>query len=182
MSIEQAAHRLGVEARAIRAVASVESHGDGFLPDGQPKILFERHIFYRRLKAAGINPDPISPEICSPTPGGYKGGKAEHTRLQRAVRVDREIALESASWGEFQIMGFHWKALGYETLQQFINAIYSGPAGHLDAFVRFIEANPTLVRALRDKDWTAFARGYNGPAYAANAYDRKMAVAYERFA
>lgn len=182
MTIEQAAKRLGVEARAIQTVAKVESHGSGFLPTGEPKILFERHIFYRRLKAAGIDPDKVSPFICSPTPGGYKGGAAEHQRLQIAVKVDRGIALESASWGEFQIMGFHWKALKYPTLQAFINAMYAGAEGHLDSFVRYIEANPQLVKALKAKDWAAFARGYNGPAYANNAYDTKMAAAYASLA
>lgn len=182
MTIEQAAKRLGVEARAIQAVARVESSGNGFLPTGEPKILFERHVFYRRLKAVGIDPDKVSPFICSPTPGGYRGGIEEHKRLQIAVKVHRDAALESASWGEFQIMGWHWKALKYPSLQAFINAMYASEEAHLDSFVRFIEANPALVKALRAKDWTAFARGYNGPAYANNAYDTKMAVAYASLA
>lgn len=181
MSIEQAAERLGVELAAIKAVAEVESNGAGFLSTGEPKILFERHVFYKRLKAAGINPDPISPEICSPAPGGYKGGAAEHKRLQRAVQVNRGIALESASWGEFQIMGYHWRSLGYESLQAFINQMYDETgAGHLDAFVRFIEANPALVKALRAKDWLAFALDYNGKAQ--KGYDTRMAAAYRRLA
>lgn len=39
-----------------------------------------------------------------------------------------------------------------------------------------------LRTALRAHDWEAFARGYNGPAYKANGYHRKMAAAYARFA
>jgi hypothetical protein len=39
-----------------------------------------------------------------------------------------------------------------------------------------------LAAALRRHDWHAFARGYNGPAYARNAYDAKMAEAYARHA
>jgi len=182
MDFNQAAQRLGVEVAAIRAVARVESAGSGFLATGEPKILFERHIFYRRLKAAGINPDQFPPDICSPTSGGYKGGLAEHERMQRAVKINRDIALESASWGEFQIMGFHWKTLKHPTLQAFINKMYGGAEGHLDSFVRFIEANPALVRALKAKDWPTFARLYNGPAFSKNAYDQKMAAAYATFA
>jgi hypothetical protein len=31
-----------------------------------------------------------------------------------------------------------------------------------------------------NKDWAKFARGYNGPGYAQNAYDVKLAQAYEK--
>ena len=55
-----------------------------------------------------------------------------------------------------------------------------GAAAHLDAFVNFIKANK-LDGTLRAKNWAAFARGYNGPGYAQNAYDKKMAEAYARW-
>ncbi|HEY4193081.1 MAG TPA: peptidoglycan-binding protein, partial [Mesorhizobium sp.] len=38
------------------------------------------------------------------------------------------------------------------------------------------------AEALRNHDWIAFAKGYNGPAFAQNAYDRKIATAYARYA
>jgi hypothetical protein len=38
-----------------------------------------------------------------------------------------------------------------------------------------------LDGALRARNWPSFARGYNGPAYAQNAYDKKMAAAYARW-
>jgi hypothetical protein len=180
MNMKTAAARLGAELAAVEAVAEVESSGEGMLETGEPKILFERHVFWRRLQAKGIDPNRIDPSICSPAPGGYKGGIEEHRRLQRAVKVDRDAALESASWGEFQVMGFQWQSLGYATLQAFINDAYRGPDGHLEMFVRFIEKNPSVHRALKSKDWTAFARGYNGPGYAKNSYDSKMKVAYEK--
>ena len=53
----------------------------------------------------------------------------------------------------------------------------SGESRHLDAFVRYIAADDALRRALRDRQWAAFARAYNGPDYAANLYDVKLARA-----
>src|SRR5690554_4118721 len=47
--IIRAAQALGVEPAAIKAVNEVESRGRGFLPDGRPVILFERHVMRRRL-------------------------------------------------------------------------------------------------------------------------------------
>ena len=44
---ERAARRLRCDVPAIKAVAQVESRGAGFLPSGEPKILFEAHIFDR---------------------------------------------------------------------------------------------------------------------------------------
>jgi peptidoglycan hydrolase-like protein with peptidoglycan-binding domain len=47
----------------------------------------------------------------------------------------------------------------------------------LDAMVGFI-AHHGLDQPLRRADWASFARGYNGPGYAANAYDTKLEEAF----
>lgn len=181
---KSAAQTLGVPTPAVKAVASVESAGAGFLSDGRPKILFERHVMYAQLSAklGKAKADQLAakhPDIVNPKAGGYDGGAKEHDRLGRAAEIDRECALSSASWGAFQIMGYHWKSIGYATLQGFINAMYASEAAHLVAFIRFIKADPVLVRALKALDWAAFARRYNGPGYAKNQYDLKMSKAYQ---
>ena len=109
---KKASDSLGVEEAAIKAVASVESSGSGFITDSQgnkiPKILFERHIMFQRLRDfTPIKSSDMAakyPDIVNPKAGGYKGGLGEHERLQRAVAIDRKTALESASWAAFQIM------------------------------------------------------------------------------
>ena len=52
---------------ALWAVLTVESRGFGFLPDRRPKILFERHIFFRQT-AGRFAAD--APDICAKTGGG----------------------------------------------------------------------------------------------------------------
>ncbi|MBL5864449.1 N-acetylmuramidase family protein [Serratia fonticola] len=178
---QNAADKLGVPVAAVKAVAEVESAGDGMLPDGRPKILFERHVFLRQLKAAGIANDGLPSDLVNEHAGGYSGGVAEHARLDRATKIHRDSALQSCSWGAFQLMGYHWQRLGYPRLQDFINAMYRGDAAHLDAFVRFILADTYLLKALRALDWPEFARRYNGPGYAANQYDKKMAAAFKKY-
>lgn len=181
----RAAAALGVPVAAVKAVTDVESNGKGFLPDGRPLILFERHIMRRQLVAAGHAMDATHYELTEPSivnskPGGYVGGAREWDRLARAIEINRPCALESASWGLFQIMGFHWKLLGFASVQAFVNAMYASEGAQLDAFVAFVKANSNLLRALKAKDWPGFARGYNGPAYAKNNYDTKLAAAYAR--
>ncbi|RFA31338.1 peptidoglycan-binding protein [Alkalilimnicola ehrlichii] len=182
-AIRDAAERLGVDIASIHAVAEVESRGNGFLPDGRPQILFERHIFRRRLLAHGIDPQPHQqqrPDLISPHTGGYRGGAAEYQRLAAAEAIHRQAAIESASWGRFQIMGFHWQRLGYEAAETFRAAMEVDDKAHLDAFIRFIATDNGLQQALRGRDWARFARLYNGPAYAKNQYDLRLQQAWER--
>lgn len=174
-----AAEYLGCEVAAIKAVASVESTGSGFLPTGEPKILFEAHHF-DRLTAGRYRTS--HPNLSSPrwnrdlygAPGAH-----QHRRLQRAVALDRDAALMSASWGKFQVMGFNWKMVGRASLQSFVNAQYRSEGEHLRDFVGYVVAR-RLDDELRRKDWAGFARGYNGPAFAQHGYDVRMASEYKR--
>ena len=170
---------------ALRAVIEVEAKGDGFNSDGTPVILFERHIFRRRLIANGkeslaVRLTKERPDLCYTSMGAYGKYSAQHDRMAEASKYDRTSALESASWGLFQIMGFHWKSLGFPTLQSFINTMYRDEMGQLDAGIRFIKMNKLDVH-LRNENWASFAKGYNGASYKVNKYDEKLAAAYNKF-
>ncbi|WP_257670730.1 N-acetylmuramidase domain-containing protein [Parapedobacter tibetensis] len=190
--ITNLATRLGLDVATIKAVNEVESSGRGFNADGNPKILFEGHVFWRELKNRGINPaDHIAGNqdvlYSKWTKQHYKGGKGEYERLEKAIHVAgnnskvAEAAYASASWGLFQIMGFHYKALGYGSITEFVAAMQLDEGRHLDAFGRFLEVNG-LVPLLKAKQWAAFAKRYNGAGYAANQYDMKLKTAYEKYA
>ena len=181
--IKAQAQSLGVEAAALQAVIDVECRGSGFNSDDTPVILFERHVMRQRLianKKRSIADEMMRkrPDLCNTVSGGYGLYSQQHKKLEDATKFDRTSALESCSWGIGQVMGYHWYSLGYDTLQQFINAMYKDEASQLEAVCRYIKIN-SLVNALKNKDWKAFARGYNGPAYAKNSYDIKLANAYK---
>lgn len=98
---EGAASALAASVAAVKAVTEVESRGNGFLPDGRPVILFERHIMHRRLSAIGRDAVLLSgylPDVINATPGGYSGGIKEHGKLHLARQIDPACAIESASW------------------------------------------------------------------------------------
>lgn len=179
-AFEKAAKRIGCDVATIKAVAEVESSGEGMLPDGKPKILFEPHIFWQQLRRRGIK--PVVSDICYPDwrPKAYGKVSAQHGRLERAAAIHREAALMSASWGRFQIMGFNWQRCGVASLQDFINKNYKGEDGQLELFVNYI-LNSKLDDELRARDWAAFARQYNGPKFAQNKYDVKLAAAYRKY-
>jgi hypothetical protein len=174
------AKRLNCDVAAVKAVAEVESSGGGFLSTGEVKILFEPHIFWKELKAVGIN--PIVSDICYPKWGTKPYGKTseQHSRLQKAVAIHREAALKSASWGLFQIMGFNFKMCGCITIQEFINKMSESEDSQLELFVNYI-ISAKLDDELRNLQWAQFASKYNGPGYAKNKYDIKLATAYKKY-
>lgn len=170
-------NKYNIDPAKIKAVADIESRGSGFHPDGQPVILFEAHVFSR---LTGRKYDSSHPHISSRRWNRklYKGGVKEHERLVEAVSLDRDAALQSASWGVFQIMGFNYKLCGKETVQDFINAVYKDEESHYELFFEFIKNNK-LIEHLKNENWAGFARRYNGPGYAKNKYDVKLKEAYE---
>ena len=184
--ITRAATELGVNTAAVMAVNQVESRGSGFF-DNRPIILYERHVFRRQLLKNGLKQAEVKKlelkhaDIINSRPGGYIGGVSEYQKLDRAIAIHRTAALESCSWGAFQIMGYHWETMGYASIEQFVERMYISEGEQLDAFVRFIKADSRLHKALKEQQWAEFARRYNGPGYAKNLYDVKMARAYEQF-
>ena len=178
---QRAAQTLGVDVATIKAVAEVEASRSGFLADGRPKILFEAHQFSERT---GGRFDRSHPGISSPRWNRdlYVGGAGEHTRLAEALALDPTAALESASWGRFQIMGFNHEAAGFANVEDFVADMRQGEGRQLDAFVNFIRADATMHRALQAHDWAGFAERYNGERYAENQYDTRLAEAYRRHA
>lgn len=182
--LEVAASKLDCELASIMAVNQVESRGRGFQSTGKPIVLFERHIMRRRMLHNGIEADAVGiaennwPDLVNRKPGGYKGGQTENYRLKLACEIHEQSALESASWGQFQIMGFHWQRLGFTSIKAFVEYMSESEGLQLEVFVRFITADPELHKALKEKDWASFARRYNGKAYKKNRYDDKLAAAY----
>lgn len=177
---------LGVGQSCVRAVCMTETSGAGFLPDGRCIILFERHKFYgylvkkygqaqvNKLMAAGNS------DICNPVAGGYAGGAGEYPRFNRAFAIDNDCALLSASWGLFQIMGENFNFCGYSDVGSFVTAMRQSEDAQLMGFVTFVQkyASGQLLTAMKTKNWALFAKVYNGPNYAQNQYDTKMASNY----
>ncbi len=176
------AEEAGIELAALRAVVAVEAAGSGFDKEGRPKILFEPHIFWRLLDEEDRE-EARSEGLAYPKWGEQpypKGSDAQYERLVDAMEYDQSAALKSASWGMGQIMGSNHNLAGYGDVETMVFACMDSEANQVRMMVSFIKS-AKLLTAIQNHDWAAFARGYNGPAYAKNAYDVKLAAAYERF-
>ena len=182
--IALAARKLGVEPAALHAVADVESSGAGFLPDGRPKILFEAHIFHR-LTGGKFDGKRDRHGVLLSVPVWNRAlygaaGAHQYERHDDAAKLDADAADKSCSWGTFQVMGMNSSACGFNSVNDFVAAMESGAAAHLDALCEFLKATH-LVTDLERGEWSSFARGYNGPGQV-SVYAARLASAYARHA
>lgn len=169
---------IGVGAPELWAVLSVETSGCGYLADRRPKILFERHYFSH---LTNHQYDASHPDISQQAPGGYgTGGSHQYDRLAEAIALDREAALQSASWGIGQIMGRNYPQAGFANVEEMVAAMVSSESAQLGAMASFVKAN-ALDTSLKAHNWAGFASGYNGADYAAHNYDGQLQHFFEIF-
>jgi RHS repeat-associated protein len=173
------ASKLGIDPAVAQAVATVESSGDGFYKNGDVKVRFEGHKFKKYLKINGHDLAKLAENNSDIIYSYEEGKKKKHgpDQLSRAESIDKESAMLSTSYGAFQIMGFNYEACGYKNVTDFVND-QSSYEGQVNAFLNFVSNNPTLLKALKDKDFTTFAKYYNGSSYKDNKYDEKMENLY----
>ena len=177
--IEAATDLLKVGVAELVAVGTVETRGFGYLRDRRPLILFERHIFSRETNHQF---DSADPNISNPKPGGYgPSGAPQYDRLMRAIAFNRDAALRSASWGLGQVMGFNAQTAGFADAETMVVEMMDSENAQLLAMATFINNQPGAAKALRNHDWAGFARIYNGPNFAINKYDVKLAAAFQGF-
>ncbi|HXP05766.1 MAG TPA: N-acetylmuramidase domain-containing protein [Stellaceae bacterium] len=106
-------------------------------------------------------------------------GAHQYDRLAEAIALDQDAALQSASWGMFQILGLNFAQCGFAAVADYVAAMCASEGAQLAAFCGFCQKGG-LDRYLRAHDWTQFALAYNGPGEADNGYDEKLAAAYQR--
>lgn len=165
---------------ALMAFIQVESGGKGFdSATGKLLIQFEPHYFKKR--------EPYAPS------GAWSVNRVEvqskeWIAFNNAFCIDPDSAMESTSIGLPQIMGSHWKRLGYSSVGSMWDDFKTGEIAQVKALIKFIETDSKLYVALRSLNWPEVARIYNGAAYKEVAkkygrqpYDEAMAESYRHF-
>lgn len=180
------AKELGVEVAAIKAVVEIETGRthSGFNPDKSPVINFDLAVFRKMAARNKIDLRPYSHthSIVFSRPDIRRFGSqqaAQHARLRAAMEIDTATAIESTFYGMFQIGGFNWRKCGTSSPMEFAELMSRTERDQLELFAAFLRSSG-LLPYLRAKNWSAFARGYNGPSYAARGYHSRLASAYRR--
>lgn len=180
--VSQYSDRFDVPNAATLAFMFVETNAQtGTLIDGVIKaiIRWEGHYF-DRLVPVKIQAMARKLKLASPKVGGIPNPASQAARYQilaRGKELDVTAAISSCSWGVGQVMGAHWKWLGFKSAEDFEKTVQSGFSGQLAIMFAFMEKSGVIPH-LRRLDWSAVARIWNGPKYAANKYDTKMRDKY----
>jgi hypothetical protein len=73
-------------------------------------------------------------------------------------------------------MGMNFQTAGFDTVE----AMVESEDRQLLASAKFIKRHG-MAESLKDHDWNAFARAYNGPDYAAHNYDALLEHFFQRY-
>ncbi len=184
---EEFAAQFGVEVPAIKAVVEIETGKQhiGFWAEGKPIINYDLTVFrqmarknkidlsrYATSHAAAFGRPNISRY------GSYQA--AEQALLDCAMSIDSLSAIEGTFWGMFQIGGFNWHLCGCSSAQDFVKKMSTSERAQLELFGEFL-SHTGLLKYLQAKNWSKFARWYNGPSYASRGYHTRLARAYAKF-
>jgi hypothetical protein len=182
-------HEIGVGEDELHAFIDVETAGSGFNKRGQPKILFEPHVFYRNL--SGKQRDEAVRQGLAYRK--WKSGsypRDSYPRLIRAVQINEAAALKACSWGLGQVLGENYKMLGYATVQAMVKAFMADEDNQLEGCVAFIASAgiddemrdlAALPRPTKPSDCVGIVAVYNGPGYKKNNYHVKFANAHNKW-
>lgn len=157
-----------IDLAAIKSVAEVESSGSGFDKEtGKIKIQFEPSYF-KKLTNIVIN-------------NGVENQAKEWSSFNKAFALNPNKAMESTSIGCMQVMGIHWKRLGFSSVGDMWDFAKKSEMHQLWIGLKFIETDKFLIDAIRKKDWKRFAYRYNGKLFWVKKYDKKLSAAYVKY-
>ncbi|HNB50573.1 MAG TPA: N-acetylmuramidase domain-containing protein [Anaerolineales bacterium] len=188
--------QLQIDPGVAIAVFAIESGGRGFGTDGRMLIRFENHIFYEYW---GKN-NQTRYNQCFRFDANQKwtghqfrkagaGWQDVHVRQQSreweafelASQLSSTAAKLSISMGSPQIMGFNYSLLGFSSVQEMFDTFTKGDREQILAFFQFVKGKDNRkIDALQRKDYTTFAKFYNGTGQA-QKYGGLIQDVYETF-
>src|SRR5690606_17679761 len=151
---------LDIPVANLAAVVHVESRGKVYGPEGLPMILYEAHLFGRRLKGAALK-EALKLGLATKSQKKDKYPKAQKDRweqIKAAAALCRRhglpdtLAYESASYGVGQVLGQWWDELGFASFQEFLDLMCSGAEGQIEIMLRYCQIND-LIDELQDSRW-----------------------------
>ena len=178
--VKEVSKEFNLEAATLAAFIEVESGGKGF-DTNTGKILIQFEPSWFRKKA------PYAPT------GAWSVNKVdvqskEWVAFNDAFAKNANAAMESTSIGLGQIMGFHYKRLGFKTVGEMWDFAKKSLRNQVWMIAQFIKTDAKLYKALKIGDWHIVATLYNGAGYQVLAkkigrepYNISMAKAYGRY-
>lgn len=176
------------DTKRIKAVGKVETNGTAWSTDGTPKILYERHYFYKYVNKTIYLPGYSDHFLSNPTWGGYTNDFNKNNindsweKLAFAACIDPIGAFSSISISSFQVMGAYYNLLGYDNPLDMLYDVSRDEAVHYKLLVGYILKVANIKSAFlkistNSETNRAFCKAYNGSQYETNKYHIKLANA-----
>lgn len=181
------ASRLDIPAAFALGIVDKESAGKAFYTVGTeklPAIRIEGHYFWRLLGAGSKRDQAVAQGLAAKSSGVVKNPSTmagRYIQLQQMEAIDRETASQSISIGIGQVMGEHYKRIGYTSAVAMLQAATASFDNQVAQFLSFIATDAKLLKAARDYDYVTFARIYNGRNYKQNRYDTELKAFVEKW-
>ncbi|HAR38557.1 MAG: hypothetical protein A2W86_11895 [Bacteroidetes bacterium GWD2_45_23] len=180
LSIKFEACRIGVETEALAAFIEVESGGKGFDETTGKIIIQFEPVWFRKF-------EPYAPSGRWSL-NGVERQAAEWVAFNNAFSISPDSAMMATSIGIGQVLGLHWKRLGYDSVGSMWDDAKCGEDRQIFQMAEFIRTDHILFNALSLEDWHTVAMRYNGARYKEMAkkwgrepYDISMQKSYEKY-
>tara|TARA_X000001388_G_scaffold76533_1_gene74135 strand:- start:3471 stop:6431 length:2961 start_codon:yes stop_codon:yes gene_type:complete len=165
----RAAAELGVEREIVESIIAAECDGRPPYPNGQLRVRFEYHLFSK----SGYNHNNRKS-----LPWGASGHRWDS--INKAAKVSKWAAYACTSFGPYQLMGWHYKTLGYKSPMAMVEAFQNGGlTEQTNAFIKFIRnyRGGQIHTAIKKSppDWGTAGLRYNG----VRRYGDYMKAAYD---
>jgi len=147
-----AANSLGMSVEVVQTIEAVES-------GGKPSaIRFEPHVFLRK------RPDLHCEIPFTKGPRGFSETHSEtnQSAFETAFELDPKAAVESTSWGLYQVLGGHLIKIYGDPLSGVDSFYADPPSASYKLFISWFKSNTRALKAAREHDWKKLARYYNG--------------------
>ena len=155
---ERAARELDTDPAVIAGIVISEYGADSIKTGDNIRILFMIRRWIPKYKEKF--PDKELPSWAN------KNFTNSKKIYDEAYKLWPKETLKETSWGLGQVHGFEFKKLGYDSPEQMVKALKSSAKAQEDSLINFIKNKPNdgyaLRKAVKEKDWWAIARYYNG--------------------
>ena len=155
--IKKLSLQFGIEAAALASFIMTETGGKGF-DDKTGKILiqfepkwFKKHVPYAPSGLWSVNKVDVQSK--------------EWIAFNDAFAKNADGAMLSTSIGLGQIMGFHFKRLGFKSVGEMWDHAKKSLENQVWQICQFIQTDRELKQAIIFKDWHKIAKIYNGSGY-----------------
>lgn len=190
---EVISRQLKIDAAAAIAVLAVESAGKAYGPDGRVLIRFENHLFYRFWGKSNLDvfndhfkfdrrkywTNHFFRKNKRSNWESFHGNQSKEWEVfEFARKLNANAALISTSYGAPQILGTNYKKIGYASPETLLDNFSKDVKFQVFALFDFF--SPQMIKHIQNKDFTSFARYYNGAGQAVR-YGKYIKEFYNAF-